>query len=110
MSRETLVEKNTTKLEEKFWSQQNSDIETALRMLVDETNTSAHQHLETLWVLDNGYDIHESADINIGNIAPSIHRASGDKSLQEATLLQINESVMGPVASGKNITVSVLDS
>ena len=107
MSRKTLVEKNTTKLEEKFWSQQNSGIGTALRMLVDETNTSAHQHKETLWVLDNGYDIHESVDINIGNIAPLILRISGVKSLQEATVLQINESVMGSVVSRKKITVSV---
>ena len=82
VSREPLVEKNTWKLEENFWPQENCGIGTALRMLVDETNTSAHQRKETLWLLDNSYDIYERADI-----APSISRTSGDKSLQEATVL-----------------------
>ena len=108
VSREPSVEENTLKLEEKFWPQENSFIGTALRMLVDETNTSAHQHQETLWVLDNSYDICESADVNISNIAPSIPRISGDKSLQETTVLQFNESVVGPAVLSKNITVSVL--
>ena len=69
VSREPLVEEKEA---EESWPQENSGGGTALRMRLDESNTSAPADKQRLWVLNDKNGICETADVNINNIAPPV--------------------------------------